>query len=140
MSFLLATIVCTVGILGLFYLNRDHSLRTSWALWLPVSWLWIVGSRPVSGWLGVQSEPGINQQLDGSPTDALVFLVILVAGTVVLFRRRTRTAAFLRASLPVLVYFIYCLVSISWAPYPAVAFKRWIKDIGDLVMVLVIVT
>src|SRR5208282_1079520 len=31
-------------------------------------------------------------------------------------------------------------VSVSWSPYPGVAFKRWIKAIGDLVMVLVVVT
>jgi O-antigen ligase len=29
---------------------------------------------------------------------------------------------------------------VLWSPYPGVAFKRWIKDIGDLVMVLVVAT
>jgi O-antigen ligase len=148
MSFLLASIVCIVGIAGLFYLDRDKSLRTSKALWLPVIWLWIVGSRPVSAWLtiwlGARPQPlggeGLDAQLDGSPTDALVFFVILAVGTVVLFRRKTRTTALLKASLPVLLYFVYCLVSVSWSPYPGVAFKRWIKAIGDLVMVLVVVT
>ena len=29
---------------------------------------------------------------------------------------------------------------ITWSPFPGPAFKRWIKAIGDLVMVLIIVT
>jgi exopolysaccharide production protein ExoQ len=141
MSFSLAAVFCIVGIAGLFYLDRDKSLRTSKALWLPVIWLWIVGSRPVSTWLGLgSSDQGINQQLDGSPTDALVFAVLLVAGIIVLLRRRRQTGALLKASLPILIYFTYCLLSVLWSPYPGVAFKRWTKDLGDLIMVLVIVT
>jgi len=46
----------------------------------------------------------------------------------------------LKASLPILIYYVYCLLSVSWSHIPAVALKRWIKDVGDLVMVLVIVT
>jgi hypothetical protein len=141
MGFSLASIICIVGIAGLFYLDRDKSLRTSKALWLPVTWLWIVGSRPVSAWLGISpSGPGANVQLDGSPADALVFLVLLVAAVSVLFGRKSRTVALLRASAPVIIYFIYCLLSVLWAPYPEVAFKRWIKDVGDLAMVLVVAT
>jgi hypothetical protein len=48
-----ALFLFAVGIAGLFYLDRDNSIRTSKALWLPVIWLWIVGSRPVSAWLGL---------------------------------------------------------------------------------------
>ena len=48
----LATIVCAVGILGLFYLNRDDSVRTSKALSDPLIWLLILASRPVTMWFG----------------------------------------------------------------------------------------
>jgi exopolysaccharide production protein ExoQ len=146
-SFLLASIVCYVGIAGLFYLDRDKSLKTSKALWLPVIWLWITGSRPASEWLarwfGISlgsSPQGISQQLDGSPVDAAIFLVLLVASVVVLLGRKRRAIALLKASAPVIIYFIYCLLSVLWAPYPGVAFKRWIKDIGDLAIVLVVAT
>jgi O-antigen ligase len=39
-----------------------------------------------------------------------------------------------------MLYFFYCLVSVTWSPFPGPAFKRWIKAVGDLVMVLIIVT
>jgi exopolysaccharide production protein ExoQ len=35
---------------------------------------------------------------------------------------------------------LYCLLSLFWSDYPDVGFKRWIKAVGDLVMVLIVVT
>jgi exopolysaccharide production protein ExoQ len=141
-SFLLAFTVCALGIAGLFYLDRDRSLVTSKALWLPVIWLWIVGSRPVSFWLGINlaTAQSASQAMEGSPVDASVFAFLLAAGITVLISRRSRTRACLKASWPVLIYFAYCLVSVVWSPYPDIAFKRWTKDAGDLAMVLVVAT
>lgn len=137
----LAFLIFGAGVAGLFYLDRDKSVRTSWALWLPVAWLWIAGSRPVSSWFGM---PGggysITATLDGSPMDAAIFEALIVAGLVALFQRRNRPMTLLKASAPVLIYLVYCLISTAWSPIHGPAFKRWIKDVGDLVMVLVIVT
>jgi len=136
----IASLICACGIAGLFYLNRDDSVRTSKALWLPVVYLWIIGSRPFSFWLGVAPSNGANVQLDGSPVDALFFGFLLAAAVVVLVRRGKRTRILLTANWPILLYFSYCLVSVAWSYHPDVAFKRWIKAIGDLAMVLIIVT
>lgn len=141
MSLSSATLVCFAGIAGLIYLDRDRSARVSNAIWLPVSWLWIVGSRPVSAWLGMSStSQSFESQVDGSPLDALIFALLLAGGLYVLNKRKNRTSALLRANLPIVIYFAYCLISILWAPLSGIAAKRWIKAIGDLVMVLVIVT
>jgi O-antigen ligase len=142
MIFWIALLICTTGIAGLFFLNRDKSVRNSTALWLPVIWLWIVGSRPVSAWLGMGggSVGGLSSTLDGSPLDAAVFGILVLAGIAVLFGRMSKTKAFLRVSGPIIIYFLYCLISVTWSPIPGPAFKRWTKAIGDLVMVLVVVT
>lgn len=147
MGVTLAFLVFAIGTAGLFYLDRDKSLGTSGALWLPVLWLWIIGSRPVSSWLGIWfglgqlgAGQGLDAQLDGSPADALVYMALLAAGIAVLIWRKQRTAQLLRTSAPLLIYFAYCFISCFWSPFPAVALKRWIKDIGDLAMVLVIVS
>ncbi len=140
MSPSLATIICAVGIAGLFFLDRDNTVRTSKGLWLAVAWLWIVGSRPVSAWLGVSPANGTNVQLEGSPLDAAVFGILLAAAVIVLILRGRRTRTFLTANGPILIYFLYCLVSVLWSDFPDVAFKRWIKAIGDLAMVLIVVT
>ena len=47
----LMAFLCIVGIVGLFVLERDKGARTSKALWIPVAWLFINCSRPVTLWL-----------------------------------------------------------------------------------------
>ena len=142
MIFWIALLICSTGIAGLFFLNQDKSVRNSTALWLPVIWLWIVGSRPVSAWLGMGggSVGGLASTLDGSPLDAAVFGILVLVGIAVLLSRMSKTKAFLRVSGPIIIYFLYCLISVTWSPIPGPAFKRWTKAIGDLVMVLIIVT
>jgi exopolysaccharide production protein ExoQ len=142
MSTSLAVLIFTIGIAGLFVLDRDKSVRTSKALWLPVIWLSIAGSRPVSAWFGNQagSAGQLASTLDGSPLDAAIYAALLAIGVVILLRRKKRTGAFLAANGLLIVYLLYCLISVMWSPFHGPAFKRWIKAVGDLVMVLVLVT
>jgi exopolysaccharide production protein ExoQ len=138
----LAFLIFSVGIAGLFFLNRDESVRTSKALWLPVIWLWLAGSRPVSAWFGTGGgfDTTLGSTLDGNPMDAAIFAALVAIGVMVLLRRKKKTRAFLAANGPIVAYFLYCLISVTWSPFHGPAFKRWIKAVGDLVMVLIIVT
>ncbi|MGO9414484.1 MAG: O-antigen ligase family protein [Syntrophobacteraceae bacterium] len=38
------------------------------------------------------------------------------------------------------IFFTYCALSLFWSDYPFVAFKRLIKDLGNVVMVMIILT
>src|ERR1041384_1358005 len=93
-----ASLLCICGIAGLFYLDRDSLVRISKALWLPVIYLWIIGSRPMSQWLGITPPAGTNVQLDGSPLDRVVYEFLLAASLVVLIRRGKRPIALLTAN------------------------------------------
>ncbi|MGA7555918.1 MAG: O-antigen ligase family protein [Candidatus Acidiferrales bacterium] len=139
MSPSLATLAYVCGIASLFFLDRDNSVRTSKALWIPVIWLWIVGSRAVSVWLGLEAADATNVQLD-SPVDRYCYLALLVVGLIVLIHRGGKTFSQLQANWPILFYCAFCLVSVTWSDFPDVALKRWIKASGDLVMVLIIIT
>ena len=136
----LATIVYALGILALFYLNRDKSVRTSKALWIPVIWFWILGSRAVSIWLGGSGTTTANAIEDGSPIDAFVFELLIASGLAVLIRRGRSSLSLLKANWPIILYFSYCLISVAWSDFPDVSIKRWIKATGDVVMALVVVT
>jgi exopolysaccharide production protein ExoQ len=145
----IATLLFVIGILGLFSLNRDREARTSKALWIPVVWLSIAASRAVSQWLevfGLNSgthpfdSMSADQILDGSPLDRDVFIGLLALGLIVLFTRRQKVGALLRANGPILLFLFYCAVSVVWSDYPDVAFKRWIKALGDVVMVIIVLT
>ena len=138
----LATLVYYLGIAGLFYLNRDKTVHTSKALWLPVIYIWLVASRPASFWLGIGPSNGgdVQAQLEGNPIDTALFAALLIGGLFVLAYRGNRTLKCLAASGPVLVYFAFCLLSVLWSDFPAVALKRWTKAIGDPVMILIVLT
>lgn len=136
----IATIVVAIGILGLFVLDRDHNTRTSGALWIPVAWLSISASRMVSQWLGAPLFESSDQLLEGNTLDALIFAGLLACGLIVLLSRSQVTVRSLRENAPLILFLLYCLISVLWSDYPFVAFKRWTKAVGDLTMVLVVLT
>jgi O-antigen ligase len=148
MGFDIAFLICAVGVGGLFYLNRDKSLQVSKAVWLPVIWLWINGSRSAATWIYIWTGIGFGgavggdlyAQMDGSPLDAVIYAAFLVAGVVILLRRKQRTRTILKMSVPILIFYAYCLSSVLWSHIPEVAIKRWTKDLGDVAMALIIAT
>jgi exopolysaccharide production protein ExoQ len=137
---IIAAVIFAISIGGLFYLDREHNTRTSKALWIPAAWLFILSSRPVSLWLGMAPSASTDANLDGSPIDAAVFAVLVLAAWAVVISRMESVGPLLRQNVPILVFLLYCMVSIVWSDYPFVALKRYIKATGDLAMVLIIVT
>ena len=71
---------------------------------------------------------------------ALVWGILFVAGAIVVLRRGPQITTLLRANGPIILFFAYCALSILWADHPFVAFKRWVKAVGDVVMVLIVLT
>ncbi|HEY6770508.1 MAG TPA: O-antigen ligase family protein [Candidatus Sulfotelmatobacter sp.] len=136
---LAATLVVAV-ILTFFVLEREAKARLSWALWLPMAWLLISGSRPVSSWFDMTPVQSAAQYMEGSPLDRVVYTLLLAAGIAVLVKRRKIVARLLRKNWPILLFVFYCAISVTWSDYPGVAFKRWIKSLSDYVMVLIILT
>ena len=136
-----ASVIFAIGILGLFYLGRDEDSRMSKALWIPAVWFFLISSRGVSLWLGMAptfDSPDVYQE--GSPIDRAVFAVLLILALAVVISRMERVGPLLRKNGLILLFFAFCAVSILWSDFPLVAFKRWIKAVGDLAMVLIILT
>jgi exopolysaccharide production protein ExoQ len=141
MSPSLARIFYALLIVGLIVLERDKNSKESPAVWIAVVWIFLGASRMVSQWMGAGiSLDNPDQYLDGSPLDRNILIGILVAGLIVLAMRGARTGAFLRANPPVVLFFAYCLLSCLWSDFPLVALKRWTKALGNLTMVLVVLT
>src|SRR5258707_14821161 len=108
----IATLFFTIGVLGLFLLNRDRNARTSKALWIPVVRLLIAGTRPVSVWLaGNWEQRSSNQYLEGSPLDRNAFIVLLALGIITLLMRTRKIGWLLRGTWPLLVFRFTCAVS-----------------------------
>jgi len=126
-----------------FLFIRDHKNQpmTSWGLWVALIWILILSSRPISLWfgLGVQVETP-DDYLEGSPVDRTIFMLLEIAGLIALLSRKIDWDKIFRASLWLFVFFIYWAISATWSDYSFVSLKRWIKDIGNVIMVLLIFT
>jgi len=121
--------------------NRDMWARPSKALWIPIIWLFIAGSRPVSLWLDLRAGDLTDRNIEGSPFDRNLFTALIVAALVVLVARGWKQVGpLLRTNGPILLFIVYCGISICWSDFSDVAFKRWIRAVGDVAMVLVVLT
>jgi hypothetical protein len=111
-------------------------------MWLVQVWFFLACSRPVARWLRIDDvgESATAVLVEGSPVDRAVWTGLLLLGLVVLLNRRKQVARSLLQNWPILLFFAYCLASLMWSDFPMVAFKRWIKGTGDLVMVLIVWT
>jgi len=136
----IAALLVVLGILGLFWLDRDRMVRTSPALWIPIIWVSIAGSRPLSGWLQINSSNYSATFEEGSPLDRNFWLTLVVIGLLVVVSRRAAALRLIRANLPAFLFLLFCAISILWSDFPEVAFKRWIKFLGDYIMVLIVLT
>src|SRR5438477_9837759 len=59
------------------------------AVWLPVIWVVLMGSRSVTQWLAILHFPiGLGSSDEGNPLDALVYLSLIVLGLYVLNKRQ----------------------------------------------------
>ena len=135
-----AALVCAGIITGLFLYEAKEKAKTSGALWIPTLYLFIVASRPVSLWLSSSSWASFQDSSNGSTIDAAFYFILQVLSLVVLFTRKAALTRLLARAWPVLFFYGFCLVSLTWSDYPFIAFKRWVKLLGDFMMVLVVLT
>ena len=133
----------TIALIG-FLFRRDIRERPdiSGALWLPLLWLVLACSRPVSAWLNIfgLSVSGAVSVEEGSPLDAWFFFCLIAAGSWVLVKRQVRLSEVIQNNGWLIIFLLYCFISIAWSDFPFVAFKRWIKILGHPIMALIILT
>jgi exopolysaccharide production protein ExoQ len=137
-----------IGLLGavifVWYLfRRDIRQRPNitGAVWLPVIWVVLMGSRSVTQWLSVLHFPvPIGAADEGNPLDALVYLTLIVLGLNVLNKRQVSLSKVVHNNGWIVAFLLYCFIAIFWSDYPFVAFKHWIKVLGHPIMVLIVFT
>jgi len=110
------------------------------ALWLPLLWMLVIGSRFVSEWLDLGTPQSAAALEDGSPADRFAFLALLLLGVGVLLARRVRLSAVIRNNAWLTAFLLYCLIATLWSDFPLVALRRWTKILGHPIMGLIICT
>jgi exopolysaccharide production protein ExoQ len=142
MSALIPTLIFAVLISILMKVTRDRGLKRSAAIWLAFAWLWIASSRNPAGWMQAQGSKGAADTAysEGNAFDRNILTGLMLLGVIVLARRSKRTSAFLAANVPIILFFLYCGLSATWSDHADISIKRWFRGLGDLVMVMVILT
>jgi O-antigen ligase len=136
----LAAALTILAIALLLHFDAKFSEKHSRALWLPVLWLGITGSRFVSQWMNL-SDIGASASYDeGSPIDALYFMGLIALAARVLMQRGIDFGRLLVENKWLFALLLFSLVSIAWSDFPFIAFKRWIKTLGHPLMALIIIT
>ena len=128
----------------IFLFRRDVRQRTnlSGALWLPLLWMLISLSRHVSEWLAIMGLPltgGVVVE-EGSPFDAFCYFALIAAGAYVLSKRQVFNGKLFERNGWLMAFLLFCFLAIVWSDFPFVAFKRWIKILGNPIMALIVLT
>jgi O-antigen ligase len=109
-------------------------------MWIPVVWMFIMGSRLPSQWLGGQVGQAADALEDGNPLDRTIFLVLILLAIGVLIFRSLPWAELFARNLALMGFLAFALISVAWSDYPFVAFKRWFRDLGNYLMILVVLS
>jgi len=138
---IIASLLTVAFIIFLFRRDIREKPNVTGALWLPLIWMLIIGSRFISLWLNLFGfHLGAVTLEEGSPLDACVFFVLIAAGLYVLHQRQASLSEIVRNNKWLTIFLLYCFVSIVWSDFPFVAFKRWLKILGHPIMALVLLT
>jgi len=137
----LALFLWLVLLLGLLWFDPAKESRTSPALWVPVIWMFILGSRLPSQWLGGGQVPVAAQALEeGNAVDRTIFSALILLAILILMSRAFQWGSFFARNTALVAFVTFALVSVCWSDFPFVAFKRWFRDLGNYVMVLVVLS
>ncbi len=139
----LAALLIILLIIYLFWIDRKNNEGFSKAIWVPFIWLFFSQSRNISEWLNLSTPDmsvAANAMLEGNPLNRNVYTILIIAGIIILLKRKLDWHTIFIKNSWIWLYFIFRVISFGWSDYPYVSFKRWIKSSGALIMALVVVT
>jgi len=137
MSPLLALSLWFFLLVALFWFDPAKEPKMSWALWLPVIWMFFLATRLPSQWIGGPLGSVAGSLEDGNPIDRTIFSCIILMSIGVLVSRSFKWGSFLSSNLALTAYLTFALISVAWSDFPFVAFKRWFRDLGNYMVILV---
>jgi len=141
MSPSLALLLWVVVLLGLLCFDPAREPKNSAALWVPVIWLFFLGSRPPAMWLGLSYVSDAAQALEqGNPLDRTVFSVLILLVIAILVSRSFHWGNFVAQNSALACFLAYALLSVAWSDFPLVAFKKWFRDLGLYGLILVVLS
>jgi O-antigen ligase len=139
MSAQTALMLCAVAVSAALFIDCRATRNVSSAIWVPVVWVAILASRPVVAWFEPSTGLDTNVE-DGSAMDRNILSLLMLTAAGILIRRRLNWNAWIRQNGWLVAYLLFCGLSVIWSDYPEVSLKRWIRALGSVLIVLVVVS
>jgi exopolysaccharide production protein ExoQ len=136
----LALLLWLVFLVALLCFDPARLPETSSVLWVPLIWMFITASRLPSQWLGGNSGPAAARLEEGNALDRTIFFMLIILAVGILVSRSFQWNAFFSRNVALTAFLFFALVSVLWSDFPLVAFKRWFRDLGQYLIVLVVLS
>lgn len=134
---IIALILCTIFVLWLLTLDHKSSPNNSFGLWIPVIWMLLISSKPLGVWFPLQLGEGEY----GSPLDRNFIIMLLIAGFIILFKRRFDFSKIIKDNIWLILLAGYMLLSTLWSDLGfSTSFTRWVREMPALIMALVVLS
>lgn len=121
--------------------TQSKGPRVSAALWIATIDFALTASKPVTFWMYgndyIYTDPSI---IEGDPVNRTALILLFIAGLGVLIKRRIKIGTMLALNPAVLILLSYLAISVIWSVDPLVALKRYFREIGHIILVLVVLT
>jgi exopolysaccharide production protein ExoQ len=142
MTGFLVLLLASLVIIWLLYADAKARPSVSPSTWVVVVWAVIYASRSVTSWFSAPGQgSGSPESYDEShPVEAIIYMSLIVTGLIVLWRRRVHPSAVLDGNRWFAIFYLFWLISFLWSDDPVITVKRIVKDLGNVVMTLVILT
>ncbi len=137
---LLALSIWFVLLVLLLRFDPAKDPEASWTLWIPVIWMSIGASRLPSQWFGVGAGTIASALEEGNPLDRAIYLMLLVISVAILLARPIDWGALITRNLAVTAYVSFAFLSILWSDFAYVSFKRWCRDLGSYLLILIVLS
>jgi exopolysaccharide production protein ExoQ len=136
----LALLLWFVLLLGLLLFDPAKDPETSLALWVPLIWVCIIASRLPSQWMGGSVGSAMQAFEEGNSLDRSVFLFLIALAVGILAARSFNWGSFFARNVFLMLFLFFALLSVIWSDFPFVSLKRWIRDLGHYLVVLVVLS
>ena len=133
----LALFLWAISLIALLRFDPAKEQGISLALWVPVIWIFIVGSRLPSQWLGGDLGRVAESMEEGNALDRTVYSLLILLAFGVLVSRAFEWRKFVSENVALVAFLLFALLSILWSDFSFVAFKRWFRDLGIYLVILV---
>lgn len=74
---------------------------------------------------------------EGNPVDSAIYSLLILLSVAVLVLRSFDWGRFLSRNAALVLFLSFALLSIFWSDYPFITMKRWIRDLGNYLVMLV---